>query len=163
MQYNFTVKYSKAILSRAHFEFWKRKHGFDAVLSVIFLMATSYLLFIMEVTVWYVVVFFTIAFIFTIAVYSLYFIWRKQAMTALNAMKTPEAQWKFTDENLCTESDAGKVELHWTAIKKIWRFKEVWLLFYANGSFSTLPIDNLDADVLLFVENRVAENGGKIS
>ena len=84
-------------------------------------------------------------------------------MTALNSMEIPEAQWKFNDEDLCTESDIGKVELYWTGIKKIWRFKEVWLLFYANGSFSTLPLESLNAEALQFVEDRVSECGGEVS
>lgn len=163
MEYEFTVKYSKAILNRAYLEFWKKKHGFDAVLSVILLLVASYIFFFMQVTEWYVMVFFTIALIFTIAVYSLYFIWRRQALSTLDTMKTPEARWKITDANIQTESDVGKVELNWTSIKKIWRFKEIWLLFYANGTFSTLPTQGLDADALGFMENKVAENGGKIS
>lgn len=163
MEYEFTVKYSKAILSRAHFEFWKKKHLSDAIVSLILLMVASYLLFIWEMTQWYTVAFFTVALFFTAMVYGAYFIWRKQSLAILNSMREPTAQWKLTDEKLCTESGAGKVELYWTAIKKIWRFKEVWLLFYANGAFSTLPTDGLDAEVLQFVENKVAESGGEIS
>jgi YcxB-like protein len=163
MQYEFTVKYSKAILNQAYLEFWKRKHRFDTIISPILLITASYLLFIRDVTDWPMVLLFAVSLIFTAVVYGSYFIWRKQAMDALNSMKIPEAQWKFTDENLCAKSDIGKVELHWTGIKKIWRFKEVWLLFYANGAFSTLPIDGLDSEALQFVENRVAENGGEIS
>jgi len=163
MEYEFTVKYNKAVLSRAHFEFWKKKHLFDAVISPIILMVASYLLFIREITDWYIVLLFAVALIFTAMVYGTYFLWRRQAMAALNSMKIPEARWRFTDEKICTESDAGRVELYWTVIKKIWRFKEVWLLFYANGAFSTLPLEGLDPEVILFVENRVTENGGEIS
>lgn len=163
MEYEFSVKYSEALIKQAHLQFWKRKHGFDAVLSVIFLLGASYVLFFMEITEWYVVVFFTIALIFTIAVYSIYFIWRRQSFDALHAMKTPEARWKFTEEKVQAESDVGKTDLKWSAIKKIWCFDQAWLLFYANGAFSTLPTQGLDSEALEFIKSKVTENGGKVS
>ena len=163
MEYEFKVKYSKEILNRAHIKYWKKKHLVDAVISPVLLIMASYLLFVSEVREWYMVLFFTVAFIFTAMVYGAFFIWRRQALVALNAMKVPEAQWKLNNDSLFLESDVAKVELPWTAIKKIWRFKEVWLLFYANETFSTLPTQDLSAEVLQFIENRVVEGNGKIS
>lgn len=162
MEYEFKVTYSKAIISQAYLNFWKTKYGFDAVLSVIFLIAVSILLFNKEATEDIVIFFFTIALVFATAIYSLYFICRKQAITTFNSMKNPDAQWKFTDENVQTESDIGKAELNWTVIKKIWRFEGVWLLFYGNGSFSVLPTDGLDIEALQFMENKVTKNGGEV-
>jgi hypothetical protein len=54
-----------------------------------------------------------------------------------------------------SKSGLGKVELPWTAVKKVWRFPEVWLLFFDGGGYSTLPTAQLDPELRAFILDRI--------
>jgi hypothetical protein len=71
-------------------------------------------------------------------------------------MSDPCVEWSFTDTTLGAKSVLGTVELPWSGVKKIWRFPEVWLVFFEGGGYSTLPTASLAPELQRFILNRIS-------
>ena len=89
----------------------------------------------------------------------------RAAIGKFRAMADSTVLWRFGDDSLATASDLGSVEIRWQAVSEVWRFPEVWLLFFgARGwGYSTLPTDALETEVQDFILARIRANGGKVS
>ena len=88
---------------------------------------------------------------------------RRNALAFFRARTTGTTQFVFDDEGFSAASDLGTSTFRWRIIRKVWRFPEAWLLFYSNGTYSTLPTACLSDELLAFILDRVEEVGGKIS
>jgi hypothetical protein len=53
----------------------------------------------------------------------------------------------------------------WSAIKRLWKFSDVWLVFrYKQSmSYSVLPTAELGADLTKFIEDKVKQHGGLVA
>ncbi len=78
-------------------------------------------------------------------------------------MESPQAIWRFTDDAFSVGSDIGQAEFSWRIVKKLWRFDDVWLLFYTNQTYSTLPVGEIPDEVKQFIVDRIRSHGGKVS
>lgn len=163
MKYETTLSYTEAMIIAAAKKYWLRKYSIDAVLSIHVLGAVSYLFFVEGYQNWAVGFLLAIALIYTITVYAGFFVWRGRSLSIFRAMGGSLARWSFTDDAFICESGAGKAELKWTTIKKLWRYSDVWLLFYASGTYSTLPVETLSGEAKNFIEQKIREAGGHIA
>ncbi len=78
-------------------------------------------------------------------------------------MESQEAEWSFSDDFFSVKSDIGNAEFKWLAIKKLWKFNDVWLIFYANQSYSTLPVNDMSEEIMIFIQNKIISHGGKVT
>ena len=163
MKYETTISYTEAMIIAAAKKYWLRKYFSDAVLSILVLGAVSYFFFVEGYQNWAVGFLFAIALIYTITVYAVFFVWRGRSLAMYRAMGTPLVKWSFTEDAFISESGAGKAELKWPTIKKLWRYNDVWLLFYASGAYSTLPVETLSNEAKNFIEQKIRETGGHIA
>jgi hypothetical protein len=67
------------------------------------------------------------------------------------------AIFRFTDDELFSETALGSSTIKWEAIKEIWQFPEVWLLFWTKWQYITLPTASLDEETRHFVLSKVEE------
>lgn len=162
-KYETTTSYTEAMITSAAKKYWLRKYSNDAVLSVLVLAVVSYFFFVEEYQNWAVGFLFAIALIYTITVYAGFFVWRARSLAMYRAMGDPLVKWSFTEEAFICESSAGNAELKWSTIKKLWRYNDVWLLFYASGAYSTLPVETLSSEAKNFIEQKIREAGGHVA
>lgn len=87
------------------------------------------------------------------------------AVTKFQSMRDPVVRWSFGDNSFAARSDLGSTELKWEALSQVWRFHDVWLLFFgASGwGYSTLPTNALSPEVKEFILSRIKTHGGKIT
>lgn len=163
MEQEIQIDYDESLIKKASFQYWKRKHGSDAVIAPLIFILVSYFFFIEKYTNWYAGFFLALSLIYLTTVYAVLFVCRKRSLALFKSMGENTAKWKFTESNISCESGAGKAELNWSSIKQLWRLSEVWLLVYANETYSTLPIANLDSEVKDLIQQKVLEHGGKIT
>lgn len=58
-------------------------------------------------------------------------------------MQDPTYNWEFTDKNIKIEAEIAQSTFKWEAIKKVWLFNNIWLLFFSNNSYSIFLADKL--------------------
>ena len=85
------------------------------------------------------------------------------ARAKFSSMTDPQITYTCTDSTFGTKSCLGSMEVPWKTITQIWKFDDVWLLFFGNHGYSTLPVNLVGLDVVSFVEERVKATGGKVS
>lgn len=162
-QTQFTTTYSPMLVQRAAHLFWRRRYSRDAMISVIALIAVLYFFFVKEYREPLVILLLGVAIIYSGAVFAAYFIYRSRALATFRSMQPPEVTWTLTDESIASESSNGKVELKWNLIKKIWQYHDIWILYYANDTYSTLPVNALNDETKEFIINKVRGSGGLIA
>ena len=163
MEFEAKTEYSSALITRAAWTFWMKKHRNDAVLSIIALIVVLYFFLIERNENWFVGFMLAVATIYVGAVYGGFLAYRRSSLALLRAMGSSEATWSFSENGIFCESGAGKAEMKWTAIDRLWRFREFWLLIYANGTYSTLPASPLSEDAKTFIEGKVRQAGGQVT
>ena len=163
MELGIQTTYDAPLVKRASFQFWKRKQGSDAVIAPLVFLLVSYFFFIEQHTSWYVGFFLAVSLIYLLTVYAVLYVCRKRSLALFKSMGENTAKWKFTESNISCESGAGKAELNWSSIIQLWKLSEVWLLVYANETYSTLPVVNLNHEVQELIQKKVLEHGGKIT
>lgn len=162
MRYETKISYDERIINTAVRRYWIRKHLGDAIMSVMVLMVGSYFFLVENARNWFVGLLIGAALLYTGVVYGIFLSLRAQARKTFRALGSPDATWAFSDDAIFCESSEGKSEIKWSMVKKLWQFKDVWLLFYANGAYSTLPAQPLSDELKEFIERKVAEAGGEV-
>jgi hypothetical protein len=153
---------SEPLLRRAVCRFWSRAVGWGGTAAFVFAVAMfSYLLAKGDRS-WEIGVFGTLLLLMVGTAAALYFVHYRAAVGKLRLMKIPEVTVEMTPERLKITADSGVGELIWPAIKEVWRFDEVWLLFLSRAQFITFPLADLDAETREFILERVRSGGGKI-
>lgn len=162
MDYHITVTYNEQLINEAAKRFWMRLVGRKFLLGVlIFLVACG--LWFLDSKTWYTATLVALALIFLFIAVATFFVNRRRSLSIFREMESPTASWRFTEENIAVESDVAKAEYKWNIVKKLWRFDDVWLLLYANQTYSTLPIADVPEEVKDFIVRKVRSTGGKIS
>ena len=79
------------------------------------------------------------------------------------AMTDAHVVWSISEATLGTKSELGTVEVPWRLVTKVWRFDDVWLVFFDAGGYSTLPTAPLSDDVRNLIVRQVRASGGKVA
>ena len=85
------------------------------------------------------------------------------AKAKFSSMTDPQITYTCTESTFGTKSCLGSMEVPWKTITQIWKFDDVWLLFFGSHGYSTLPVTLVNKDFASFVEERVKATGGKVS
>jgi hypothetical protein len=163
MEYRVETEYTRSLITSAAWKFWMKRRWTDAILSLVVLGIVGYLFFVRGSREWWIGFFLAIGLIYALAVYGGFLTYRRASMRSLVAMGRPVATWVFAEDAISSESALGKADIKWSTIKELLRFDDVWLLVYAAGNYSTLPIHSLSPEAKSFIETKVLSAGGKVT
>jgi len=163
MSFEITVRYTEAILRRAARRFLWRFMGREALLPPAGFLLALLLWFVLAVREWYVVVLGGGCLMLTAMVLLAGVLYTNRAVKRFRLMKDPAVVWRFSEEGLSSASELGTIEAKWEAVSGLWRFPDVWLLFFGSTGYSTLPADSLALELRTFLESKVRQAGGKIT
>ncbi len=163
MEYRIIVTYGDRTINSAAKHFWIKSQRLNLVIGPVVLLLAWGLWFVSGGKSWLTATLIVLCLVLIIISIAVYFVYRHRSLRIFREMESPQATWKFTDDSLSVESDIGRSEFKWQIIKKLWRFDDVWLLFYANQTYSTLPVADVPEEVKQFIVERVRSQGGKVS
>jgi hypothetical protein len=163
MSFEITVRYTEAILRRAARRFLWRFMGREALLPPAGFLLALLLWFVLDVREWYVVVLGGGCLMLSALVLLAGALSLNRAVKRFRTMKGTAVVWRFDEDGLTSESELGRSEGKWQAASALWRFPEVWLLFFGSASYSTLPADSLAPELRAFLETKVRQAGGKVA
>ena len=67
-------------------------------------------------------------------------------------------------ESMTFQTDEHTSTMKWSAIKNLWSFPEVLLVFtYNRFNYSLIPVPLLGEELKQYIEAKVSENGGKVT
>jgi hypothetical protein len=87
---------------------------------------------------------------------------RRDVRAALRKFGTYDVVYQITDEGVETRSPTGNTCMAWDKFEALWRFEDMWLLFFTRAQFFVLPTDKIAGDLGDFVVEKVRANGGKV-
>jgi hypothetical protein len=72
---------------------------------------------------------------------------------------------RIEPESLSIDAGGIVTTLRWQAIKQLWKFPDIFLLFTDTypPTFVTLPVSELSEETKTFVETKIREQGGQVS
>lgn len=161
-EHRLSVRYTPEVVRAATRRFWRRKFGRGVVVAGGIAVAAAVAWFALGLREWYVVAPGAPAVLFAQLGLAVYFTLRSRALASLARLDPPVATWRLTEEGLETESGRGRVRLPWSAVGRVWRFPEVWLVFVGKSRYSTLPTEALAGGAGGFLVERVRDAGGEV-
>ena len=163
MTHQATVTYTRSIIRRAVAHFWFRFiawHGFAAI--AIF-TGGAVALAVAGNRSWMLGAFGVLGCILLATSAAVYIVYLRRSMWKFDRMGSKTVVFTFSDERFATASDLGSSELSWKAIERIWKFRDIWLLFVAKTAYITLPITDIDRATQDFIVEQVVRHGGRVA
>jgi hypothetical protein len=87
----------------------------------------------------------------------------RQSLARAGLLKNPVAAWRCSEESFAFRTENSSGEMRWEVISEVWRYPEVWLLFFGDYRYSVLPVTNFPPELLEFIAERVRAKGGRIA
>jgi hypothetical protein len=91
--------------------------------------------------------------------------WATSQMRATGAI--PQYTVRVEPESITVTSEKGSSTLKWSAVKTVWKFPDVVLLFFGKklilANAIALPPASLGVEVSRYIEDRVTEHGGRVA
>ncbi len=159
----YKLQYSESLIRKGVFAYWQRQIGVIFPLVTLLLSAYFGYLLVAGNRSWLVGVLGTVILLALVTMAASYFVHLGRSLTRLRRMKIPEAILELGVDKFKVTSDVGSSEIQWTLIQKLWRFDDIWLLFFSGGEFMSIPVSDLPADAKMFMEARLADNGAEIA
>jgi hypothetical protein len=80
-------------------------------------------------------------------------------------LKGQELKISLSDDHMRFESAIRTTTLKWNGIPLLWKYKELWLLFFDRslGHYTAIPASALSDAAKEFIEQKVRENKGRVS
>lgn len=119
------VSYSPSIVRAGVKQFWWRFAGRDALLGVGGMAAATACWFVLGFEHWLVLMLLGVSAFLLAASIAVYVVYRARALDRLRLMGSPSATWRFSEDELSTESGRGASRMKWVAVQKVWCFPEV--------------------------------------
>ena len=159
----FEVQYSEALIKKTTQRYTLRLVGRGGFITLgAILVCLLYLIAIGDRS-WRIGSMATIAGFALVMLPSLYVAFLRRSLATFRAMDRPTAIFRLTDDTLYSKTTLGSSDIRWEAIEKVWKFPEVWLIFYSRGQYITLPTTALDAEACRFILEKVQRCGAQVS
>jgi hypothetical protein len=100
--------------------------------------------------------------LFALVGVGVFFIHWQRALLGLRILDPPESMWTLTEKAVAQRSSMGESTLPWEALHEVWRFDNLWLLFWGKGVYSMIPVAQFPREARDLVERRVRESGGDV-
>ena len=156
------LTYSEPLIREAIRLYWWKKIGFIFPVVLFLLIVLMVYHIALGDRTWIVGVLGVTIFMGICIMVATYYVHLHHSLKRLKKMKTPKATIKLGEELFCVKSDIGSSEIAWSLITQLWRFEKVWLLFFSEGEFMTLPIEEMPEKSKSFIVSKIKTNGAKI-
>lgn len=153
-----TVKYTRTLLLRATTCFWKRHFGLRGIAALVALWAGVAVLWLLAAHTWYTVALLTGAVLVQVVLVGVVLLCRHRTLASLARLEDGAVQFRFEEEGLGMNSSLGTSMLKWSTFERLWKFRDVWLLFISKQQYIVLPVVELPSEALELVDSKV---GGK--
>jgi hypothetical protein len=150
------VKFTPELVSRATTCFWRRYLGIDGAVAFTLAWVLAIGLWALGSRAWYTTAFDTIVVLATFVFAGMYVVYRQRALNNLARIEDGRVEFQFAEDTLTVRSSLGNSRVRWEAFQRLWKFRDVWLLFVAKWQYVTLPVRELPPAVLALVELKVA-------
>lgn len=138
-----TLHYSERLIRRAVSAFVWRSIGKEAIITVV--VATALMVFWLQgARGWgfgFVCGMVVVAVLLPPVVFAVHY---RQSIGKLRALRSPQGTLSWDEREFTLASDLGSSTLPWSAVQRVWRFDEFWLLLFSRAQFVTLPLASLD-------------------
>jgi YcxB-like protein len=163
MQLEAKTTYSRELISEAALIYWRKTFASTFFISLTGVVLALVLLFFLDSKTWITGTFLAISVIACVIFALAFFIYRARSLAVFAQMKSPTAKWRFSEDAFFVESDVGKSEIKWSLVKCLIKSTRAWLLVYKNSTYSVFPLAGVSSEVLAFMSQMVAENGGNVT
>lgn len=157
-----TIAYSEEILKCGVRRFWIRFINWHGFLAIGLAVGGFLYLLLAEDRSWLFWTCAVLASLLVVLPILLYFVYLRQGLTKFARMQSKNVELALTESEFMTKSDLGTVSVPWTTFSKLWRYPDVWLLFFDGNSFMTLPANQLDDEVKTMLIEQIRGSGGKV-
>jgi hypothetical protein len=91
--------------------------------------------------------------------------WRyiRNSLARFRSLTNPTIGWHFSNEVIGAKSEQTSNEFKWNMVSKVWRFPEVWLLFFGGAGYSVSPVSGLTSEIKEFIVAQVQATGGNVA
>ncbi|MBE9077579.1 hypothetical protein IQ241_09765 [Romeria aff. gracilis LEGE 07310] len=165
MEYEVTIRYSSAIARAAARQFFFRFVHFRAIIGgSLLLLACAGLLALKSF--WrQATVFGGIGIVLIVLCYLVGWLYISLSVERFRKLDVSVFTWRFTHHSIGTLSELGTQELSWKRVTEVWRFPQVWLIFFHRQGlgYSMLPTAALSRPVKQLIVTQVRAHGGKVS
>lgn len=163
IMHQITLTYDEGIVRKAVFRFWKRTIGLFYLVALVILTILFFVLLYQGNRSWLIGVLGTALVFSLIFIVTLYLVHFRQSWHKFKEMGTPVATFIATESSATISSRAGTSTFPWSAIKEVWRYDDIWLLFFSKNQFVTFPCAQVSHDVQVYVLEHIQRAGGRIS
>lgn len=160
---SYKLKYSETLIREGILAYWRKQIGI--LFPLVTVLLTAYLAYLLATgnRSWLVGVLGTVIFLAFITMAASYVVHMGRSLKRLRRMKRPEAVLELGEERFKVTSDIGSSEIQWSLVRKLWRFENIWLLFFSGSEFMSIPVAELPAEARSFIEARLVANGAEIA
>ncbi len=155
--------YTKELINEGALIYWRKTFSSTFFISLGGVALALVLIFYFNSKSWISGTFLAVSITASLTFFLAFFIYRNRSMAIFEQMEAAVVSWKFTDDNISAESDAGKSEFKWNLLKGIIKSNNVWLLVFKNNAYSVFPLSDVSNETLEFISNKIVENDGKIT
>lgn len=158
-----TVHYSEAMIRRAVRAFWLRTLGVQLAPAFAIIALSLSSVYMLDRETWTVPLLSALALIVVVVAAAGYVVHMRNSLGRFHRMNEPLSTLELRERNFKMTSDVASLETRWDLITEVWRFPDVWLLFFDRSAFLILPIATLDSAAQAFILERVKAHGGNVS
>lgn len=156
------LEYSKPLIKKAILFYWWRHVGLVFILATIAMAGFFIYRVLNGDRTWLVGLVGAVIFIAVSVMMVSYFVHLTRSLEKLRAMGQPEAVLELESSKFRISSGAASSEIEWSLINQVWRFDEVWLLFFSGGEFMTLPTSNISKENIELILSKLEQVDAKI-
>ena len=162
MEHRATLEYSEPLVRRAAFAYWRRLAGGAFGLGVALVAASFVALWLGGDRSWRIGVLGTCL---VVAVGFLAFAYAarlRDAVDKFERLPTGTGLLVATDDALHLSSALGTLTAPWSAVSRIWRHSDFWIVVLSRRQVATLPLATVSGQTQAFIVERVRSAGGKV-
>jgi hypothetical protein len=160
---NLNLHYSEALVRRAIRSYWARHVGIYFPTVALALTAYVAYRFAAGDRSWVVGVMATTVVLSFVMMGATYLVHLRRSLERLRRMGEPKATLELGEERFRITSGSGSSEIEWSLVRQIWRFQDVWILFFSASEFMLLPTAALPADAQALILEKAKTAGARVS
>lgn len=156
------LQFSESVVRAAALASWRRAFGIRFVFALVLVGGSLAALVGQGDRSWFVGMLGTVLVFGSAFATVAYFVSVGSSLRRLRGMQIPEARFHGGPSDFTISSELGSIGLPWTAVKRVWRYPDFWLLVFSRSSQVTIPLAAIDAETRSFVLEQIAKAGGKV-
>lgn len=154
------LHYSPALVRQASLAYVRRGLGVSGWIAVACMIMGLAIMMILNPGSWWAGAALGAVAVLMLLLIGIYVLHYRVGIAKLKRMGRPHATLRLTDAEFLVSSGAGTFSVPWATFTDLWRFPNFWLLVFGRGQFMTLPLQDLNADIRIFIESRVPATKG---